>query len=74
MIAMGRGAARSRSLTPCCCSCKHLDYDRKYLYPYRCLLHKAERFSRDEWLRRAMEVYKCDKYEERSCECSEEQN
>jgi hypothetical protein len=28
------------------------------------LKHKAERFSEDECLRRVMEVYKCDKYEE----------
>lgn len=74
MNTMGRGAARSPSLTPCYCSCKYLEYDGGYLNPYRCLLNKAERFSRDEWLRWVMEVDKCDKYEERRFECLEEQN
>lgn len=48
----------------CCFTCKNLEYRKNYVYPYRCLLNKAERFSEDEWLRRVMEVYKCDKYEE----------
>lgn len=74
MNTMGRGEARIPSLTPCCCSCKYLEHDGGYLYPYRCLLNKAEWFSEDEWLRRVMEVDKCDKYEERRFECLEEQN
>lgn len=45
-------------------TCKKLEYRKNYVYPYRCLLNKAERFSEDECLRRVMEVYKCDKYEE----------
>ena len=48
----------------CCFTCKNLEYRENYVYPYRCLLNKAERFSEDECLRRVMEVYKCDKYEE----------
>ena len=43
---------------------RNLEYRKNYVYPYRCLLNKAERFSEDECLRLVMEVYKCDKYEE----------
>lgn len=50
----------------CCFTCKNLEYRKNYVYPYRCLLNKAERFSEDECLRRVMEVYKCDKYESTS--------
>ena len=48
----------------CCFTCKNLEYRKSYVYPYRCLKNKAERFSEDECLRLVMEVYKCDKYEE----------
>ena len=32
----------------CCLICKHLEYKKNYVYPYRCLKHKAERFSEQE--------------------------
>ena len=43
---------------------RNLEYRKNYVYPYRCLLNKAERFAEDECLRLVMEAYKCDKYEE----------
>lgn len=32
----------------CCLTCKNLEYRNNYVYPYRCLKHKAERFSDKE--------------------------
>jgi|GEM_PF-5691762 len=32
----------------CCLTCKNLEYRKNYVYPYRCLKHKAERFSEKE--------------------------
>lgn len=58
------GRERRKADADCCLTCKKLEYRKNYVYPYRCLLNKAERFSEDECLRRVMEVYKCDKYEE----------
>ena len=29
----------------CCLICKNLEYRKNYVYPYRCLKHKADRFS-----------------------------
>lgn len=64
-LRFARGSAKGGKLMQdCCLTCRNLEYRKNYVYPYRCLLNKAERFSEDEWLRRAMEVYKCDKYEE----------
>lgn len=30
----------------CCYNCENLEYRKDYVYPYRCLKHKSERFSR----------------------------
>ena len=35
----------------CCLTCKNLEYRKNYVYPYRCLKHKAERFSEKEFER-----------------------
>ena len=32
----------------CCLTCKNLEYRKNYVYPYRCLKHRAERFSEEE--------------------------
>lgn len=29
----------------CCLTCKNLEYRKNYVYPYRCLKHKAERLN-----------------------------
>ena len=64
-LLFARGSARGGKLMQdCCLTCRNLEYRKNYVYPYRCLLNKAERFSEDECLRRVMEAYKCDKYEE----------
>ena len=64
-LRFARGSAKGGKLMKdCCLTCKNLEYRKNYVYPYRCLKHKAERFSEDECLRRVMEAYKCDKYEE----------
>lgn len=34
-----------RLMQDCCLICKNLEYRKNYVYPYRCLKHKAERFS-----------------------------
>ena len=64
-LRFARGSAKGGKLMQdCCFTCKNLEYRKNYVYPYRCLKHKAERFSEDECVRRVKEVYKCDKYEE----------
>ena len=64
-LRFARGSAKGGKLMQdCCFTCRNLEYRKNYVYPYRCLLNKAERFSEDECLRRVMEAYKCDKYEE----------
>lgn len=64
-LRFARGSAKGGKLMQdCCLTCKNLEYRKNYVYPYRCLKHKADRFSEDECLRRVMEGYKCDKYEE----------
>ena len=64
-LRFARGSAKGGKLMQdCCFTCKNLEYRKNYVYPYRCLLNKAERFSEDECLRWVMEGYKCDKYEE----------
>ena len=32
----------------CCFTCENLEYRKGYVYPYRCLKHKSERFSEKE--------------------------
>ena len=64
-LRFARGSAKGGKLMQdCCFTCKNQEYRKNYVYPYRCLMNKAERFSEDECLRRVMEVYKCDKYED----------
>lgn len=45
-----------------CYTCDYLDYDGRYVYPYRCLLNKPERFDWEECQRRIFEQVKCEKY------------
>lgn len=58
----------------CCLTCKNLEYRKNYVYPYRCLKHKAERFSEQELERMCFSGEKCGDFEERRFECLEEQN
>lgn len=48
----------------CCFTCKNLEYRKNYVYPYRCLLNKAERFSEEEMERRFFSE-ECKEFEQR---------
>jgi hypothetical protein len=48
-LRFARGSAKGGELMQdCCLTCKNLEYRKNYVYPYRCLKHKAERFSEKE--------------------------
>ena len=49
----------------CCLTCKNLEYRKNYVYPYRCLKQKAERFSEQELERMCFSGEKCGDYESR---------
>ncbi len=49
----------------CCLTCKNLEYRKNYVFPYRCLKHKAERFSEQELERMCFSGEKCGDFEER---------
>lgn len=49
----------------CCFTCKKLEYRKNYVYPYRCLLNKAERFSEEEMERRFFSGEECKDFEQR---------
>lgn len=51
----------------CCYTCENLEYRKDYVYPYRCLKHKGERFSQEQlkqivW--KCWETGGCDDYKE----------
>lgn len=48
----------------CCLTCKNLEYRKNYVYPYRCLKHKAERFSEKELERMCFSGEECSEYED----------
>lgn len=48
----------------CCLTCKNLEYRKNYVYPYRCLKHKAERFSEKELERIYLPGEECGDYED----------
>lgn len=51
----------------CCLICKHLEYRKNYVYPYRCLKNKSERFSRLQLEQIVLELWKtggCSDYKE----------
>ena len=44
-LRFARGSAKGGKLMQdCCLTCKNLEYRKNYVYPYRCLLNKEERF------------------------------
>ena len=49
----------------CCLTCKSLEYRKNYVYPYRCLKHKAERFSEEELERMYFSGEECKDFEQR---------
>ena len=49
----------------CCLTCKNLEYRKNYVYPYRCLKHKAERFSEKELERMYFSGEECKDFEQR---------
>lgn len=74
-LRFARGSAKGGKLMhDCCLICKHLEYRKNYVYPYRCLKHKAERFSEQELERMCFSGEKCGDFEERRFECLEEQS
>lgn len=44
-----------------CPSCVHIEYRKNYVYPWRCLLERGERFSGAE-LERRMAEGPCERY------------
>lgn len=58
----------------CCLTCRNLEYRKNYVYPYRCLKHKADRFSEKDLEHMCFSGEKCGDFEERRFECLEEQN
>ena len=43
----------------------NLEYRKNYVYPYRCLKHRAERFSEEELERRFFSGEECKDFEQR---------
>ena len=42
-----------------CGSCKYCDFDKRYVYPFKCLKDKS-RYDADELDRRIRDSYKCE--------------
>lgn len=59
------GAKGGKLMQDCCLTCKKLEYRKNYVYPYRCLLNKAERFSEEELERRFFSGEECKDFEQR---------
>ena len=65
-LRFARGSAKGGKLMQdCCLTCKNLEYRKNYVYPYRCLKHKAERFSEKELERRFFSGEECEDFEQR---------
>lgn len=63
---MGRGNGKIM-LCMGCLSCVHIEYRKNYVYPWRCLLERGERFSSAE-LERRMNEGPCERYERKELE------
>lgn len=65
-LRFARGSAKGGKLMQdCCLTCKNLEYRKNYVYPYRCLKHKAERFSEKELERMYFSGEECKDFEQR---------
>lgn len=65
-LRFARGSVKGGKLMQdCCLTCKHLEYRNNYVYPYRCLKHKAERFSEKEFERMYFSGEECKDFEQR---------
>lgn len=65
-LRFARGSAKGGKLMQdCCLTCKNLEYRKNYVYPYRCLKHKAERFSEKKLERRFFSGEECKDFEQR---------
>ena len=65
-LRLARGSAKGGKLMQdCCLTCKNLEYRSNYVYPYRCLKHKSERFSEEEMERRFFSGEECEDFEQR---------
>lgn len=50
----------------CCLTCKNLEFRKNYVYPYRCLKRRAERFSDKELERMYFSGEECVDFARRS--------
>lgn len=65
-LRFARGSAKGGTLMQdCCLSCRNLEHRKNYVYPYRCLKHKSERFSERELEQLCFSGEKCGDYESR---------
>ena len=64
-LRFARGSVRGGKLMQdCCLTCRNLEYRKNYVYPYRCLKHKAERFSEKELHQMCFSGEECSEYED----------
>lgn len=65
-LRFARGSVKGGKLMQdCCLTCKNLEYRKNYVYPYRCLKHKAERFLEQELERMYFSGEECKDFEQR---------
>ena len=64
-LRFARGSARrGKLMKDCCLTCRNLEYRKNYVYQYRCLKHKADRFSEKDLEHMCFSGDKCKDYEE----------
>jgi hypothetical protein len=64
-LRFARGSAKGGKLMQdCCFTCKNLEYRKNYVYPYRCLKHKADRFSEKDLEHMCFSGEECKDYED----------
>lgn len=65
-LRFARGSAKGGKLMQdCCLTCKNLEYRKNYVYPYRCLKHKADRFSEKDLEHMCFSGEECKDFESR---------
>ena len=64
-LRFARGSAKGGKLMQdCCLTCKNLEYRKNYVYPYRCLKRKADRFSEKDLEHMCFSGEECKDYED----------
>ena len=65
-LRFARGSAKGGKLMrDCCLTCRNLEYRKNYVYPYRCLKHKAERSSEKDLEHMCFAGEECKDFESR---------